>query len=771
MWRFILRISLVIGILLIFTVVILIRNTDQQTQIFIVPEIVYEVEYLKNEQNDAEMSQMISKPLIRTAKVSNISCIPHISGYSVELDYEIFGYKSSAKSCDIGRKDKISIKNRGIFVDCEYNNVDEFIPGYDKSYELFGKHKLNYTKEKYYPGFPATSEYYYAKCKGSPPMSVLFNIYNNTAKEEAKKIAEGKKKPIKKPLSVIIIIIDSVSRQSLFRNLPQTVNFLNTYMSNSAYGKDFTMFDFLNNNAIKPKTIYNMVPIYTGQSYSSLYSKVANKTWENESDQLLFKENEKKSIWHEFKNQGFLTMFSFETVEDYLSEIIGKKIIADHVVCNFWNMANKYFGFSDFSERKQVCIGGLPSYKHSFNYLLDYLVNYPGMNKFAYIHLSIAHEKSGNRLYNADSDFLVLLNEIINLHKSRQENLALFFMSDHGRGKSSPLSFESLAEQVQPFTILISSKEIIKDMKGYYNLQNNTNRLTSRYDIYKTIRLLAHYPYMDYHELIKENKKISTEYPSKNLFLEQIPTTRTCEESGIYMNYCFCRPLKKADIGSWKTNRALNYFIEASIRNINTINSKKIDNKGCDYVELDQILSIEYFEYEQGVEYGPVLYVIQYNTTKSANIQVKGSSASPEKFEKLSMEPLASHTLERFMDSNNNDINIIHKIWSVIRLDNYTNTPVTDSICEDYMKNRLPDEFITGKSANCKSLCNEKNMTCIQPEFNEKNLEKLKEYGNILEAGLGKTIIIMGNLVIISMGDHCMTPHSESLYACYCRYS
>lgn len=756
--------------LLIFTVAILVKNSDQQTQIFLVPEIVYEDEHFKNDQSDVEMSQMISKALVRTAKVSNVTCIPHVAGYSEERDYEIFGYKSPSKSCDIGRKDKISMKNREIFVHCEYNQVDDFIPGYDKSYELFGKNNISYTKQQYYSGFPATSEYYYAKCKGSPAMAALFNIYNNTANEETKKIAEEKKKLKKKPLSVIVILIDSVSRQSLFRNLPQTVNFLNTYLLNNGYGNDFTMFDFLNNNAIRPKTIYNMIPILTGESYSTLFSKVSNKTWEIESEQHLFKENEKKSIWHEFKNQGFLTMFSFETVEDYLSTIIGKKIIADHVVCNFWNMANKYFGYSDFSERKQVCIGGLPSYKHSFNYLLDYLVNYPGVNKFAYTHLSIAHEKSGNRLYNADQDFLVLLNEIINLHKSRQENLALFFMSDHGRGKSSPLSFESLAEQVQPFTILISSKEIIKDMKGYYNLQNNTNRLMSRYDLYKTIRLLAQYPYLDYHELIKENQKIYTEFPSKNLFLEQIPATRTCEESGIFMDYCFCRPLKNSDIASWKNNKALRYMIETSIHNINTINSKRIDNKGCNYVELDQVLSIEYFEYEQGVEYGPVLYIIKFNTTQSATIQVKGSSASPERFEKLTIEPLASHILDRMIDSNN-DISLIYKIWSVTRLDNYTNTAVADSICEDYMKKRLPDEFITGKSNNCKDLCYEKDMICIEPEFNEKNLEKLRSYGNILEAGLGKTIIIVGKLVIISMGNHCMTPHSEALYVCYCRYN
>jgi Protein of unknown function (DUF229). len=99
--------------------------------------------------------------------------------------------------------------------------------------------------------------------------------------------------------------------------------------------------------------------------------------------------------------------------------------------------------------------------------LSEYLENYKGINRFAYVHLSTAHEKSGQRLEVLDSDFVSFFEKTLGYYKEINEDIVILTLSDHGRPKNSPIPLEARAEQMLPFTFMISSKSLIKTLTNF----------------------------------------------------------------------------------------------------------------------------------------------------------------------------------------------------------------------------------------------------------------------------------------------------------------
>jgi hypothetical protein len=64
-----------------------------------------------------------------------------------------------------------------------------------------------------------------------------------------------------------------------------------------------------------------------------------------------------------------VTLFGFDTVWDFLSRSVGRKLTTDHIASNFWHASKKLYGYVDFIER-QRCLG----LYNSHWYMLEYLI-------------------------------------------------------------------------------------------------------------------------------------------------------------------------------------------------------------------------------------------------------------------------------------------------------------------------------------------------------------------------------------------------------------
>ena len=134
-----------------------------------------------------------------------------------------------------------------------------------------------------------------------------------------------------------MLMLDSVSRQSFFRNLKKTVDYLNNNLvsNTSVFGEKFVLYDFLINNAQGRKTVLNMVPILYGKTASVVDNHLVHFSINDKKDWHAFEDFQKKSILNYFKEHGFVTLFSFDSYSDSLSYYTGRKILADHTITNF----------------------------------------------------------------------------------------------------------------------------------------------------------------------------------------------------------------------------------------------------------------------------------------------------------------------------------------------------------------------------------------------------------------------------------------------------
>ena len=77
--------------------------------------------------------------------------------------------------------------------------------------------------------------------------------------------------------------------------------------------------------------------------------------------------------------------------------------------------------------------------------------------------------------------------------------------------------------------------------------------------------------------------------------------------------------------------------------------------------------------------------------------------------------------------------------------------------------------LLKGNHQNCYQVCLDYQLLCEEPEFNEKELEEIKGFGNIASKNPGNIAKIVDNQVFIETGDHCFSYHeSDAIYLCYC---
>ena len=146
------------------------------------------------------------------------------------------------------------------------------------------------------------SQYAFIRCARKAIYPFVFNKFNQNVSKKAqnqrKKIEDFFQTNSTRPLTIQLLVFDSLSRMNFYRALNNTANFILSEINNSA-GKYFSKvqsFDFLYTNSINLFTKANMIPILYGNDYNTIENEIRDDSFYNETTEEVFKKSQKKAI-------------------------------------------------------------------------------------------------------------------------------------------------------------------------------------------------------------------------------------------------------------------------------------------------------------------------------------------------------------------------------------------------------------------------------------------------------------------------------------------
>jgi hypothetical protein len=440
-------------------------------------------------------------------------------------------------------------------------------------------------------------EFAFASCDGENYNSLIYiPRWNSSLYEEtSKRMKDLKLKH--KPLIVMQLTIDSYSRRHFYRKLPKTVAYLNNLSS------DFSAFDFLLHNVFGASSVQNILPIFSDlpiieseipREYDALYNY---------------------SMWNFFRQNGFVSLLALEDCNYYFPNAIGRYPNVDYKVRSLYCAAKSILNLDHeiFSRPVQRCIGKYMSHWYTFNYTQEFSRLYKGLNQWMYLHMSTAHEATGQHAATLDEDLIDFLEFYIK-ELSKEHEIAIFLHADHGmRYGNWYQDIEAYQENKLPVFFIIASNSLLDRIPGSYeNLKANTQRLTTKKDLRPTINYLAHMPYGS----TFENQSKNNIYV--NLFTELALLNRTCDDLGISPFDCSCLVLK--EIFDYEEDEEftnlLHTLIEEAIYKINTaVNTPYIgDFKLCQKLSFRKIINVYGLMLNNKVEELQIKFAVNENS-------------------------------------------------------------------------------------------------------------------------------------------------------------
>jgi hypothetical protein len=182
-------------------------------------------------------------------------------------------------------------------------------------------------------------------------------------------------------------------------------------------------------------------------------------------------------------------------------------------------------------------VGNENSHRYIIDYVNQFLRNYKGLNKFAFMQSLTGHEDSGTVIATLDQDLPDMIDSI--LHSG--DEVVLFLMADHGMRYGEWFKLlDGSHEHKLPAMFVVASTSLMDSIEySYDTMTHNTFRLNSKLDIHHTLMHLANWPYKQEYTMQSDDyfQWGSNQHESVGLFLEKIPNSRTCESVGIPFYY------------------------------------------------------------------------------------------------------------------------------------------------------------------------------------------------------------------------------------------
>ena len=550
------------------------------------------------------------------------SCkIPEIVFSESEI-IEYWNYRPYG-NCTTVDKAMISMQNNTIFAECQGVATPLIHTDDNGPQKLAGSlPRVNWT-ETNAKSFH-TGEFAIIKCY-STTYSYVYNRFqqniSSSCQEKSKRIS-----PNSKPLAVLLLVVDSVSRSSSYQNWPQTMNYLHSLSEH--FSEKYSFYDFKYAATSGANTRVNLIPILYGQTmkYHEEFLKGTRLPNYQESPKHL--ELQESAIWTYFSSLGYVTYFNFDTLYDYLSLSTGRDILADHVFANFWKIGKRVYGYNDYKEN-QRCLGDKNAHYFSFNYTYQFLENYRMNHRFGYVHISAAHEDSGN-VKTVDADLLEFLQNTLKRFNNTNEDLVLLLISDHGRS-ANKLTFkpEGYYDHKLPMNYIVMNKELEEVTGSRKHLLHNSDKLMGKFDINLSLKTIAMAPYGGISYM--EYRKRKSQYPVADvvsLFHEDIKENRSCEDIGISKKICICRAYEEVDV-----SRPLERIIIDEIRKISEefISGSRESRSICEEAQVDSVAAAWKFEFRDKDDGWDTSYKIEFLVQYNVSVSVAASFCTKQR--------------------------------------------------------------------------------------------------------------------------------------------
>ncbi|XP_068151113.1 uncharacterized protein [Drosophila tropicalis] len=372
-------------------------------------------------------------------------------------------------------------------------------------------------------------------------------------------------------LSIMILGIDSVSHLNFLRQMPKTSTYIKKHLPHV---------EFWGFNKVGDNTFPNLMPLLSGLDQQELYNSCANSS-KSSFDSCSF-------LWNKFKEAGYKTLFAEDVGDLALFNFCRNGFRIPPTDYYFRpimlemekNIANKR------AESVSLCMGG----RRTVDVLLEYMRKLmPKFKKDLFFSffwtVTLTHDWLNTPWLLDDQ----MTSQLRNLKESGVLNRTLvILMSDHGmRNGFFRLTYQGIMEERQPLLIALYPDWLSERYpEAVSNLQLNSKRLTTPFDLHATMLDLLDIRYLEKDQLLRRADALTND-PLKlprgiSLFLP-VPVERTCEQATIASHWCTCHQRKELPTIDGRVQRAARFLVRL-------INERLKSHSQCRTLYLNSIL-------------------------------------------------------------------------------------------------------------------------------------------------------------------------------------
>ncbi|XP_055701100.1 uncharacterized protein LOC129800609 isoform X1 [Phlebotomus papatasi] len=444
----------------------------------------------------------------------------------------------------------------------------------------------NCTHFQYSTILPDNSEFIYVNCSSKGGKEKYRNVhYIMREKHDVLERFERFKVKFekKRPLSVLMMGIDSISRLNLIRAMPNTAQ----HIYNSGW------FELKGYNKIDDNTYPNLMAILTGFNSSLSYS-ICDPVHVAKLDSC-------PMVWYSFRASGYVTGYAEDEAEISTFNFNKKGFLkppTDYYLRPLMLAAEKHLPIKYKSSLK-FCLG----YQHSADYIYNYALDFAELYKDrAFFGLFWANTFSHNDISDPssmDHKIKYYLNELDS--RGILNTSAVILFSDHGLrfGPVRKLLTGWLEERLPFMFVWLPKWFQDENPEIVQTLRINRNRLTNPYDIHVTLHhVLALTALPEEEHITSAILPQATSCPSCQSVFDEVPWNRSCTDSAIEAHWCTCIPYKTTSRSSPIVKEAVKFIITFMKGEIDDyMNSTKATHKMCSDLHLKRIAIARKAEY------------------------------------------------------------------------------------------------------------------------------------------------------------------------------
>lgn len=364
-----------------------------------------------------------------------------------------------------------------------------------------------------------------------------------------------------KPFSVMLIILDSISRTHAYRSMPKSMKFVIDKLN---------FVDFKGYHTYGEPTIENYIPFALGRAsndtegWDRRFPNYAGKwddmpfIWKNFSSANYVTMNiEDSPNWHTFNFNG-RTGFTYKPLDYYSRPYMLAQEKFNGRRAKQWYHVQ--FADTSFNFESESCMEGLNMWEYVLNFTSKFAHEFnPAITpSFSINFFSWPFHNYLFGLRVVDDPLLELMTNF-SKNPGILNNTFIFLFGDHGfRWSNYSETQEGLLERDLPmFMVRMPDRFKTKYPKYAANLKQNTERVTTHVDFFKT---MAHIHELTLDEFGKSKPTLpNSEQPSGKRsygfnrkygisLLNEIPITRTCDDAKILPRFCSCNyPMRSKD--------------------------------------------------------------------------------------------------------------------------------------------------------------------------------------------------------------------------------